>query len=297
MSEGITHTAIVDDCARLALASSKVCEAFKKALTDHLDMARLGGITRHGDRHNVALLASFREQWPPADENDTVPRKLAFVLGWLSHRAADRTMKKVFRDLDGDCAESPRDCSVYNDACVLREVYGGGDPFSYVANEAGLKDHPGARGTNVAEAEDLFCAMWRRMLVRMHTFIPDDADAEAWLEKVAQTQQRLYVDLKRYAAAYASPDPDKWKRFITDANFYDKDDAIVRVARSLQNGESRSSADVDAAMDDPGNESRYAYMLKRAFGYCLAASAWFEKKITEDEVNQRLEIGRPELSG
>ena len=50
MSENITHTAVTDDCARLALDSPAICDAFKLCLREHLEIARLGGVTRSGDR-------------------------------------------------------------------------------------------------------------------------------------------------------------------------------------------------------------------------------------------------------
>lgn len=51
-------------------------------------------------------------------EGDT--RKLAFVMGWLSHRACDRQFKRLFRQLDPECAATPRDCSIYHDVHLFR---------------------------------------------------------------------------------------------------------------------------------------------------------------------------------
>ncbi len=97
MSENITHTAVVDDSLRLMQAAGTVCEAFNQAARDHLDMAHLGCMTRGGDRCNPGLLTTFRDRWADRTPDDLLEPKLAFVLGWLCHRAADREMKPIFR--------------------------------------------------------------------------------------------------------------------------------------------------------------------------------------------------------
>ena len=292
MSESITHTAIVDDVARIALYDPEICEPFKEVLDEHLDIARLGGITRHGDRHNPKLLHLYRSEWE--EKHDEVGPKLAFVLGWMSHRAADRRMKKVFRALDPDCDKSPTDCSVYNDVVCFREVYAAGHEEPY------MKHALGSAEKGVSEAEELFHGMWRRMLIRMHTFIPGDDDIEAWLDNVIKFQQEMRVDLQRYAKAFADPDPDKMRRFIEEPNFYDADDDIIRLARSLQQGEPEESIDLEealaAAAESADRASQYAQMIARAFGYVRASSEYWHFQIDMEELCDRLDIGLPELA-
>ena len=52
VSESITHTAVVDDALAIVDWSDRFCEPFKEAAVYQRDIARLGGITRHGDRHD-----------------------------------------------------------------------------------------------------------------------------------------------------------------------------------------------------------------------------------------------------
>ncbi|MFW6161822.1 MAG: hypothetical protein ACODAJ_03580 [Planctomycetota bacterium] len=282
MSEGITHTAVVDDCARLAVHAPDMCGAVKLCLAEHRDVARLGGITRHGDRHTVGLLTSLRDRWPPGEDTSLAP-KLAFVLGWLAHRAADRQMKPLFRRLDPDCPRSPTDCSVYHDVCVLGEVYGPGTRFP-----------PELLGDPHA-AEDALCAAWQRMLLRMHTFIPDDQAVESWLDQVIALRQRLRVDLRRYAEALARPDPEKVRRFLTEPCFYHAADPLLLLARALQRDEAPPMGLTEALAAEP--RSHYARAVRRAYGYVQAASAFFDREVDEGELRHRLEIGRPELAG
>jgi hypothetical protein len=285
MSENVTHTAVVDDCARLARVWDAICPEFKLALERHLDTARLGGITRAGDRHTPALLRHLRERRDELAGDETLRQKLAFTLGWLCHRAADRQMKPVFRAADPDCPRSPTDCSVYHDAFLLREVYGGGSENPYAE---GLFDAASPR-----EVEDLFRALLQRALVAMHTFIPDEDDVHAWLGRLFAARQRWHVDLDRYAEALAGPDPDRVRRFITDVNFYDAADPLIRMARSLQQGEAEASEDVEAALEAAAGQSQYALALRRGLLYLRAASDYFEGRLGDEELNDRLDIGRP----
>ena len=127
MSENVTHTGVLDDCFRLMLVSEEICDAFKEVARSQNDFARLGGITRSGDRFTVQLLTDFRKRWASRKPEDKLEPKLAFVLGWLTHRAADRQMKPVFREAEPDRTQSPSDCSVYHDAFVFNEVFAVGN--------------------------------------------------------------------------------------------------------------------------------------------------------------------------
>jgi hypothetical protein len=295
MSENITHTAVTDDCARLALHSPAICDAFKECLGEHLEIARLAGVTRSGDRFTAELLGKFRDAWPKRKDGDLVPEKLAFVLGWLCHRAADRQMKPIFRATDANSTKSPTDCSVYHDVFLLREVYAGGkrEPYSPATVEAGMQSCPAARAFEVAELEDLLRAMWQRALIGLHTFIPDRDDIEGWLERLFATRQQFYVDIERYAEAFADPDPDKMKRFVHDVNFYDGTDPIIRLARSLQRGEADEPIDLNDAIEAAASQSQYAQALRKGYLYTQAASEYFERRLDEATLRDQLDIGKP----
>ncbi len=286
MSECITHTAVVDDCIRLIKLDPAINEYFKTAVRDHLEMARLGGITRHGDRENPGLLERYRAACENGDYASVAP-KLGFVLGWMSHRAADRQFKIVFRQADPDCELSPTDCSVYHDAFLFREVYRSGkDPFL-----------AGTLNRDVSAFEDALHLMWRRMLIRIHTFIPDHDDCDGWLDRVNETRQKAYVDIKRYAEAYAAPEPEFTKRFIEDVNFYDAKDPLLQLLAALRGDAETVDINLDEALAATGDGSLYARATARAFGYVRAANAFFKQEIDRAELERRLEIGRPELSG
>lgn len=284
MSENVTHTAVVDDCARLARRWSAVCPPFQRVLERHHEFARLGGLTRAGDNHTPRLLRDLREAWADGGSDETARRKLAFTLGWLCHRAADRQFKPVFRATDPDCPRSPTDCSVYHDAFILRALYGGGEREPYCG---------AIEARDVDALEDALRSLWQRALVAIHTFIPDEEDVHGWLERLFAARQRFRVDLRRYAEALANPDPQKVRRFIEEPGFYDAADPLIRLARDIQDGQAGENMDIEGAIRSASSGSQYAGALARGLSYLRAASDYFERRVGEQELRELLDIGRP----
>lgn len=292
MSENIVHTGILDDCFRLMANSDEICESFKEAAVAHRDFARLGTITRWGDRFTVDLLSTFRERWASRSDDDQLDVKLAFVLGWPCHRATDRQMKPVFREAEPNRTQKPSECSIYHEAFVFHEVFQSGrqNPYHEATFERSLESLPAA-AIDVEATEELLRVIMQRALIEMHTFIPDAEDIEGWFERLFARQQRFYVDLERYAAAITDPDPAKVKRFITDVNFYGREDPIIAGARAIQCGEAiEASAIVD--MTRAPAASHYGRALQLGFTYLLAASDYFIGAIDRQRLYERLDIGK-----
>jgi hypothetical protein len=293
VSENITHTGIFEDSIRLMLAGGEVCAAFEEVAREHHAFARLGSLTRSGDLFTVDLLAKYGANWP--EDKDAIGPKLGFVIGWLTHRAADRQMKPIFRAVKPANAQKPTECSVYHDAFVFHEVFADGTESPY---------HPAALGGEEALApgfdtdalKTVVQVLVQQALIEMHTFNPDRDHIETWLEKLHAQMQRFYVDVDRYAEALANPDPDKVRRYITEVNFYDAEDAIIAAARAAQRGEDVGAEQIRAAATAEAH-SHYAQALKLAYGYLLAASALFTGEISEDEACERFDIGKPGRDG
>lgn len=290
MSENITHTAILDDCFRLALASDEINKIFHAALRAQKDFARLGAITRSGDSFTVELLDRYRRQ---ADEASVAP-KLAFVLGWLCHRAADRQMKPVFREAEPGRPISPAECSIYHDAFVFREIFALGreSPYHPAVFERGMESLAVSQALDVPAIEEFFRALVQRALIELHTLIPDRTDIDGWLGRLFAVKQRLSLDLERYAKAVGDPDPEKYRQFIIEMNFYDRDEPIIRAARAIQHGETVTAAQARAALDAEAR-SHYAQALKMGCGYLKAASDFFaDLSISPATLTEQLDIGK-----
>jgi hypothetical protein len=298
MSENITHTAVVDDCLRLMKAGTTFVPAFHQAAEAHWDMARLGCMTRAGDRCNPGLLATFRERWAGRKPEEHLEAKLAFVLGWLCHRAADRQVKPIFRRFHPPetRTEKPTECSIYQDAHVFRVIYAAGQEPPYHPAMFGDAFETLAETVNVEGIQDLAHALLRRVLIEMHTLIPDVAEPESWIDNLYNLKQQFYVDLERYDKAINDPDPEKVKTYIVEDNFYDEDDPIVDAARRLQDGEAVGPEDVDAAIE-AGGASHYAQALMLGMKYLQAASDFFTSDMAVETLKTRLDVGKPGRDG
>jgi hypothetical protein len=257
-------------------------------MAEHRRVARLGSATKWGDRCNIPLLARLREAWPNRKPEDRLENRLAFVLGWLSHRAADRQMKPVFRANDNQ-TRAPRDCSLYDDICVLQKVY---------ALDADSIYTPAVLGAERLLPEDawrrvkeIFQILLEQSLVELHTFTPDPEHPWGWTDEVVRRFEGFYVDIDRYAKAFVNPDPVKYKQFVVDTNFYLDDDPVIVCARAIQRGEALSADDADRAVALPAL-SDYGRALRLSFDYLRAASDFFEGRIEEAELAEKLNIGK-----
>lgn len=300
MSENVTHTAVVEDCFNLMYASDRICPAFKEVGREHTNFAQFGSVTRSGDKFTVQLLDNYRVDWETRKDAEKLGYKLAFVLGWLCHRAADRQMKVVFREAEPESTEFPTDCSLYHDAFIFRELYLGqtDTAFSYVAAtfEKNMDSHPLAAHIDVHRLADLFRLIHQRLLIEMHTFIPDTDNIEGWFDKLHARHQEQIIHMDRYAAAVVTPDPAKVKRFVTDTNFYSDGDELIRLTKRLRRGETVSPEEIESAFAAEA-QSHYAQAVKIGFSYLRSASDFFTGTIDRETLRDKLDIGRKGRDG
>lgn len=182
------HTAIAADCFRLMQASTEVCDAFKNSTIAYASFARLGAITWGGDTFTVTLLSDIRRRWATRECADRLEPKLGFVLAWLTHRAADRQMKPVFRETDPveQRTQSPSEPSVYHDALAFRELFDEGNdaPYRPAMFEDGYPSLPAAHVFDVPAAEHCFRACFKQVLGALHNFQPDRESMAEWLDRL-----------------------------------------------------------------------------------------------------------------
>ena len=285
MSENITHTAVCDDYLRLMSQMSGICDAFKQSAVEHLDIAQLGAVTRSTDRFNPELLKRLRDNWDKRQPKDNFELKLAYSLGALCHRAADRTMKPVFEEAAPDDKQSPKDVSIYHDVFLFREVYKEGVEKPYSPEMFGME----------TPFEEHFRVLFQRALLSIHTFIPDVGNAEEWLDKLFSRRQQFYVEIARYAKAYYHPNPEKTRRYIVDVNFYDSNDDLVKFARAIQSGKAVDEDAVKNALASGKNESKYAQALARGLGYLKVANRFFIGKMSFEDMKTAFDIGKPDV--
>lgn len=300
MSENVTHTAVVEDCFLAMFASDRICDAFKEAGRDHIGISQFGSVTRSGDKFTVPLLEKYRASWQERKEADRLSFKLAYVLGWLCHRAADRQMKVVFREAEPESREFPTDCSIYHDGFIYRKLYkdNANTPFPYRAAhfETGMTSLPAASAVSTASLETAHRFLWQRFLLGLHAFVEESGASDDWLDRLHARHQEQVIALKRYEEAALAPDASKFRRFVTETNFYDDEDAILQVTQALRRGERASSETVDRAFESEPT-SQYAQAVKLGFGYLVAASEYFEGKIDQETLKDRLDVGKAGRDG
>lgn len=292
MSEHITHTAICDDVRRICLHLDDLPQAFKDVWSTHTDISRLGGVTRHADLWSADIVAHVRDH--PEDKDG--PRKLAFVLGALTHRSIDRHMKPVFTyfkqaiDARTDKGAVVNECTIYCDMLILKEVFAIDHLFSET-----LFDKPLAERR--AAFAELMRTTWQRMLIHMHTFKPDDANVHSWLTNLFNGVQDFGIRMHLYDEIAANPDPQKWNKCLIETNFYNASDPLIAAARAVQKGGSISAAEASKAVESTGADaSLYARAIKRAIDYIRAAGQIYTNRITIDEAKPLMDIGVPELA-
>ncbi len=301
MSDHIAHIAICDDTFRLASVLSDIHPVFKTLMVEEREMAHMGSVTRFADTWSVNLIAWARQQHqakPQGNENRW-REKLAYELGSLTHRSADRLTKPITNcwkgqpdsGREGDAANESK---IMQDVFVWREVYDQGRAQNAWPFSPGLLDKP----TDAqAEAEKMYRLLFRRALIAMHTFNPDKDHIHTWLDRFIDGLQTFPKSLEHYARLCREWDPALVKKYLTDKRFYEASDALIQLARAAQHDQAISEAQVRQAMTvTDKTHSRYARALNKALEYLLSAGELFDARISEQEAATRLDIGVPELS-
>lgn len=300
MSDHIAHLGICDDTFRLAALHPGVHDVFKDAMARHRDIAHMGAVTRSADLWSAQVIDWARQQLASSQPDPLALQKLAFVLGSLTHRSADRLTKPITRcwgngDDSGQAGDPANESKIMQDLLVFKEVYASGhgpmaDPFT-----PGVLTCPQSEAD--ARAEEVFRVLLRRALIAMHTIAPDSGDIHAWLTAFLKRLQTFPKSLNQYAQLAAEWDPVKVKKYLTDKNFYCRDDALIRCARDAQRGSTvRPEQVLDALAATDKTHSRYARALAKAMEYLLAAGRLLCGEIDVQEAQRLFDVGVPELS-
>ena len=255
MSDLLTHWAVFDDARRLANCDSHVEPLFVDILNETDDIARLGALSRGGNWWTGQILRATRADQKPGEARWR--QKIAYALGGLLHYPADYKykplMKRLVKEIEG---ANTREVYAYQDCHVFREVYGSGQdaPFSphFLA--------PNSSETG-RELERFVRALFQRSLLSSHTLAPDRQNFDEWLDNLLDKVQPLYIDVGLYVSVWSDPDPAKIAAYEVETTFYGKDDAIIRLARRIQNGESIEQSELDKVLAAPG-ASHYAECLQ-----------------------------------
>ena len=297
MSEQINHLAILDDCRRLAVDTDEnvLAEQLRTVLERRHDAARMGSLSRGNNSNILPMVKKAREYWDERAGDDHFERTFAFGLGWHVHRATDRYFKPTFREIDPEYGErDTRPTKYYHEAVLFEEVYDDGehDPFVEGELEVAMGSHPGSDALDVSNTEELFRSKWMVELVAAHEFVVDAGEEPEWdfVDELIDSCQDAYphYNPRYFEEARYDPDPHRLQAYINEPPFYDADDPIIDLARSIQRGE-ETDVTLAEALESPG-ESHYAEALRLSFAYLESASELFTGERTEREAAERYGI-------
>jgi hypothetical protein len=300
MSEHIVHTGILEDSAALMPYIKEIPNSFVKAMQRHIGFARLGCITVSGDRYSFRLLEEFKSQWKK--RNDLLEAKLAFVLGWVSHRACDRQMKPIWhiveisgRGSDANPAVSPTECSVYHEGTLYNLYYADNAAFRLAIFPEELAARHGSELFNLPLAAEFIESAYAMNMIENQTFpVPDGCTGQdqQFIESVCLKAQKFYVDVSRYTQAAGNPNPAHKKEYVVDINWYNGKDEIIRIARILRRGGQIDTAAVEKALSVQAS-SHYGQALQLSLRYIRTAAEYFiDANMSMDTLKERLDIGK-----
>ncbi|HIR57845.1 MAG TPA: hypothetical protein IAA54_09245 [Candidatus Gallacutalibacter pullicola] len=296
MSEHIVHTAILEDSFHIGVGLPKIPESFREVMRDFENFSRLGCITVSGDQFSFRLLEEYKPLWPRRDE--LLKAKLAFVLGWISHRACDREMKPIWREpkmkgrgSDVDPNLSPTECSVYHEGVMYNRYYAVDPTFRLAIFPEELACLDGIERIDLDRAALFIQQAFGASYMNIQT-LSDTDGMQTFFEEMCMRAQKFYVDLRRYTRSAGSPDPELTAEYVTDINWIDNHDEIVNLAVRLRGGETPSPAEYENALAaEPA--SHYGKALRLSLSYILTAAEYFERDdMGIAELKERLDIGK-----
>ncbi|CAN5378614.1 hypothetical protein BH23BAC1_BH23BAC1_49830 [soil metagenome] len=300
MSEHLTHIAVYEDCARLAILSKWINEAFTNSLKDHPDIGLLASASRGNHLYAVPIIEKAKSLNSNELKKKENKMKLAASVGWITHRAADLQTKPLVKTIDykKETRFEESEFEIYQDAVTWDKVYSGGKQKSWSENvwlspavmETGMSSHPAANAINVDETELLLAILVQRSLLEEHKFTKDQKDFEKWLKIFLERRQKYSEDYRVYIDAYQNPNPEKMQKYIYDTNFYNEDDELIRLARSLQKGSAEKNISINEAIEKAENQSHYAQALYKGMLYLKAANDFYEGRENKDHVYDTMDI-------
>lgn len=288
MSEYITHIAVQEDTARLAIHSKDICDAFKLCFKDHALAVRFGSSSRGNSTFIVQNIHHFRDLWSSRKAEDRLEDKLAYTLGWITHRAADRFFKPRYGIFDKNPENlHPVEIRILHDVVTYDKVYQNGamPPFSTGFAEHDMKSHPASKLLDASKAENFFGPMYQSDFLNLQSF--EVGSGTEFLERVDKQFAEFTVDFNRLADAIDRPNEEEMHQMITAPNFYNEDDPIIKIARNLQHGKPAEGISLQEALNTE-KASQYAQTLTKAYNWILDASDYFSRK-TDRSMEQLFE--------
>lgn len=248
----LTPSFILEDVLRL-VHLSEFSDDFVEALQINRQLFHRGAAFRLPVDEWSTLIDQVDGTWGGKDTRDDGQTLLALLAGASMYSAMDRDLPMASSDLK-TVVPTLSDEQIYHDVWIMKEMQNADPASRAIPMSESLEIEPG-------EVAELFHLVRQRNLIRMHTIRPEFADVETWLEQVLTLQHILEEENVRYAQIYCNPiSAGIDKEMIT---FYDRDDAIIRLARGLQMSVTELPYDLMDSIEQAGSQSMYAQVLSQ----------------------------------
>jgi hypothetical protein len=263
---GLTHFAILDDIARLAVAGKQITLNTAQLITADINnpiaanLSRMGAVVEvDGSKAKEALIkaGSDLQQIHNDIASDfkslkgmntdlikkkyTVQKKLALLLGWYMASGIRDYLNPLYANNTNN-SNLPSEMSVYHDMFVLKQA---------------AEKQPG----HISEKDlaSLFHGLQPRAICRTHTITPDYDDGMGWTKRMHDWRNDSRLLMEKYAQVYLNPEEHKMEKYIHEMNFYNTDDLIIQLARWAQDG--KPLKEIDKQLKIESYNSIYAKTL------------------------------------
>ena len=301
ISEHLVHTAVLRDSMLLMERLDGVDNDLKALMHRYSTFAQLGCITVSGDVFSYKLLQQFKEDVKKEDPYREA--KIAFVMGWISHRACDRVMKIIWKEAqfkgrgtDVDPNVSPYECSIYHEAEAFKLYFEHENDYLFALFPDEMQRYAGPRQLNQEWAYAMVQGSFAANLLNIQT-IPDNLIDQTRFEELCMRVQKFYVDLARYRRAICTPISENYEEFVKKIDWYNANDSIIKAVIAIRQGEELSSDEVQNAVNASAS-SHYAHALMLSMQYILSANHYLiHPEADMMWLKDRLDIGKPGANG
>ena len=231
----ITELILANDVCALVMLSPELPSAVKAAIGRQGVFARAGTLLRPGGDWSFKLDAADKQ----GRKRKTSEARVALGVGSIIGREAEA----FGRDMDAEGR-------LHRDAFLLREIH-----FAATGREVAGQQ---------AQVAELFTAMGRRVLLGVHTFIPDAENVNGWIEGLIRWHDAWAAFAGRLARAYCEPDAATLQRSVIRAKFYDRADRVILAAKSISSGSPTTLKALESSLAS-APQSLYGQSLLRAY--------------------------------
>lgn len=296
MSEHLVHSAVLRDSFRLVVSLPNTSKRLRHIIEQYQKFATLGCITVSGDSFSFRLLERYREK--ELKNDPYLDAKLAFVLGWVSHRACDRVMKPIWREAqfkgrgtDVDTAISPYECSIYQEAEAYKLFFNGELDYEYALFADRLQAFADTLDLQQEPAYKMVQCAYAMNLMNIQT-ISEDQPVQKRFEEICMRLQKFYVDINRYSRAIETPDPGLHAEYVDNIHWYDPEDKIIMAAQQLRNNVQVDPTDIQSVLQfQPA--SYYGQALGLSVQYIMSADQYLQDKLLDmNWLKEKLDIGK-----